>query len=107
MRHVEFAGLPQTGHGAGALEALGGALLFRDHPLQVAQLIGRVVATPKVPGLNFLETGLLGLADVADVARAAGMEHAARRRIGMARDLPRQPDARPLLPRSRNASIAS
>src|SRR5580700_6180005 len=46
-----------------------------------------------MPGFDPVEIGLLILADAADVARAAGIEHAAGRRVGTTRYLAREPDA--------------
>ena len=70
---------------------------LRRAPLQLAQLLDGVVAAPEVPGLDLLELRLLLVADVADVARAAGVEDAARRRVGVAGDLPLEPDPLALL----------
>ena len=42
--------------------------------------------------LGLLEPRLGGLADVTDLARAAGVEHTARGRVGGARDLAVEPD---------------
>ena len=78
------------------LRRTGGPLLGRSL-LQLAQLLDRVVAAPEVARLDLLELRLLLVADVADVARAAGVEHAARRRVGVAGDLALEPDALALL----------
>ena len=60
--------------------------------LQAAQLLQRDVAADPVPGLLLAQLGLGRLADLADLARAAGLERAAARRIGGAGDLALEPD---------------
>ena len=74
-----------------------GGLLLGRVLLQLAQLLDGVVAAPEVAGLDLLELRLLLVADVADVARAAGVEDAARRRVGVAGDLALEPDPLALL----------
>jgi MFS transporter, DHA1 family, multidrug resistance protein len=60
--------------------------------LQPAQLRQGDVAADAVPGLLFDELGLGGLADLPELARAARLEGAARRRRRRGRDLALEPD---------------
>jgi hypothetical protein len=62
-----------------------------DH-LQPAQLLQRDVAADQVPGLLLDEVGLRRLADLPELARAARLEGAARRRRRRGRDLALEPD---------------
>src|SRR5215218_1375741 len=60
---------------------------------RIHELGWRDVAANRVPRLGFAQRRFLGFADAPDLARAAGLEDAARRRLERARYLAVKPNA--------------